>query len=119
VDNVYTMRDGRVICCEDGWRGGNRSYPNDGMYIYQPPESAQRLSQGGESDNGDGDDGDDADSSNDTPDDSDGEETAAADGAEGTATDAEGPGFGVLSGAAGVAGAGYLLKRGLDDEDAE
>ena len=64
--------------------------------------------------------GDDADGSNDTPDDSDGEETAAADGAEGTATDAEAPGFGVLGGAAGVAGAGYLLKRGLDnDEDAE
>ena len=104
VDNVYTMRDGRVICCEDGWRGGNRSYPNDGMYVYQPPESAQQLSQ----DNDDGSDGE--------SDDSGGEETAATDGAEGTATDAEAPGFGVLGGAAGVAGAGYLLKRGLDDE---
>jgi len=39
VDNVYTMDDGRVLCCEDGWRGGNRSYPNDGMYVYQPPVS--------------------------------------------------------------------------------
>jgi secreted PhoX family phosphatase len=39
VDNVYAMRDGRVLCCEDGWRGGNRSYPNDGMYVYQPPVS--------------------------------------------------------------------------------
>ena len=114
VDNVYALRDGRVICCEDGWRGGNRSYPNDGMYVYQPPESAQRLSQGGESD-----DGDDTNGNNEMPDDGNGEETAAADGAEGTATDAEGPGFGVLGGAAGVAGAGYLLKRGLDDEDAE
>ncbi|MFC7074058.1 alkaline phosphatase PhoX [Halovenus rubra] len=38
VDNVYAMRDGRVLCCEDGWRGGNRSYPNDGMYVYQPPQ---------------------------------------------------------------------------------
>ena len=37
VDNVYVMDDGRVLCCEDGWRGGNRSYPNDGMYVYQPP----------------------------------------------------------------------------------
>jgi PKD repeat protein len=37
VDNVYVMDDGRVLCCEDGWRGGNRSYPNDGLYVYQPP----------------------------------------------------------------------------------
>ncbi|WP_246984633.1 alkaline phosphatase PhoX [Halorientalis marina] len=39
VDNVYTMRDGRVLCCEDGWRGANRSYPNDGLFVYQPPVS--------------------------------------------------------------------------------
>ncbi|WP_349254461.1 alkaline phosphatase PhoX [Halorientalis sp.] len=37
VDNVYAMRDGRVLCTEDGWRGGNRSYPNDGLFVYQPP----------------------------------------------------------------------------------
>jgi len=39
VDNVYVMDDGRVLCCEDGWRGANRSYPNDAMYVYQPPVS--------------------------------------------------------------------------------
>ncbi|MEF8842309.1 MAG: alkaline phosphatase PhoX [Haloarculaceae archaeon] len=39
VDNVYVMRDGRVLCCEDGWRGANRSYPNDAMFVYQPPVS--------------------------------------------------------------------------------
>jgi len=107
VDNVYTMRDGRVICCEDGWRGGNRSYPNDGMYVYQPPESAQQLSQDGDVE---------SDGGGDNPDDPGGEATAAADGAEETESDAEGPGFGVIGGAAGLAGAGYLLKRGLDDE---
>ncbi|EMA01851.1 protein of unknown function [Haloarcula vallismortis] len=36
VDNVYTMRDGRVLCCEDGFGGPARSYPNDGLYVYQP-----------------------------------------------------------------------------------
>ncbi len=39
VDNVYVMDDGRVLCCEDGWRGANRSYPNDAMFVYQPPVS--------------------------------------------------------------------------------
>jgi len=37
VDNVYAMRDGRVLLCEDGWKGGNRSYPNDALYVYRPP----------------------------------------------------------------------------------
>lgn len=36
VDNVYAMRDGRVLCCEDGFGGPARSYPNDCMYVYQP-----------------------------------------------------------------------------------
>ncbi|GCF12345.1 hypothetical protein Harman_02800 [Haloarcula mannanilytica] len=36
IDNVYTMRDGRVLCCEDGFGGPTRSYPNDGLYVYQP-----------------------------------------------------------------------------------
>jgi PKD repeat protein len=30
------MRDGRVLCCEDGFGGPARSYPNDGLYVYQP-----------------------------------------------------------------------------------
>jgi secreted PhoX family phosphatase len=37
IDNVYTMRDGRVICCEDGFNEGPASFPNDAMYVYQPP----------------------------------------------------------------------------------
>ena len=36
IDNVYAMRDGRVLCCEDGFGGPARSYPNDGLYVYQP-----------------------------------------------------------------------------------
>nr|WP_246310195.1 alkaline phosphatase PhoX [Halobaculum halophilum] len=36
VDNVYAMDDGRLICCEDGFGGPARSYPNDGLYVYQP-----------------------------------------------------------------------------------
>jgi len=37
IDNVYVIRDGRVLCCEDGAGDApNRSYPNDGLYVYQP-----------------------------------------------------------------------------------
>jgi len=36
VGNVYAMRDG----CADGWRGDNWSYPNGGLYVYEPPEAA-------------------------------------------------------------------------------
>ncbi len=51
VDNVYVMEDGRVICCEDGFQDGPASFPNDSLYVYQPPvdvdvESAA-ISQGG------------------------------------------------------------------------
>jgi secreted PhoX family phosphatase len=42
VDNVYAMRDGRVLLCEDGWRGANRSYPNDALYVYEPEGDADR-----------------------------------------------------------------------------
>ncbi|OYR43822.1 alkaline phosphatase PhoX [Halorubrum sp. Ea8] len=48
VDNVYAMRDGRVLLCEDGWRGGNRSYPNDAMYVYEPEETERRGPPGGD-----------------------------------------------------------------------
>jgi len=41
VDNVYVMDDGRVLCCEDGFGGPARSYPNDGLYVYEPPESEE------------------------------------------------------------------------------
>jgi secreted PhoX family phosphatase len=51
VDNVYAMNDGRVLCCEDGFGGPARSYPNDGLYVYEPEEI--------EGDDGDG--GDDSD----------------------------------------------------------
>ncbi|UTF55931.1 alkaline phosphatase PhoX [Natronosalvus rutilus] len=48
VDNVYAMRDGRVLLCEDGWRGGNRSYPNDALYVYEPEETERRGPPGGD-----------------------------------------------------------------------
>ncbi|MEF8901856.1 MAG: cell surface protein, partial [Halovenus sp.] len=48
VDNVYVMRDGRVLLCEDGWRGGNRSYPNDALYVYEPDETERRGPPGGD-----------------------------------------------------------------------
>ncbi|MFB6243090.1 MAG: alkaline phosphatase PhoX [Halobaculum sp.] len=35
VDNTYVMPDGRVLLCEDADQLG-RSYPNDGMYVYEP-----------------------------------------------------------------------------------
>ncbi|RDI72287.1 alkaline phosphatase PhoX [Halopelagius longus] len=37
VDNIYVMDDGRVLCCEDADQFG-RSYKNDCMYVYTPPE---------------------------------------------------------------------------------
>ena len=55
VDNVYAMDDGRVLCCEDGWRGGNRSYPNDGLYVYEPEDADHDRGHGND------DDGDDED----------------------------------------------------------
>ncbi|WP_380678285.1 alkaline phosphatase PhoX [Salinigranum sp. GCM10025319] len=39
IDNVYAMDDGRVLCCEDGFNESRRSYPNDCLYVYQPPVS--------------------------------------------------------------------------------
>jgi len=51
VDNVYVMDDGRVLCCEDGFGGPARSYPNDGLYVYQPPGS---VGEGDDSGSGDG-----------------------------------------------------------------
>jgi secreted PhoX family phosphatase len=98
VDNVYAMRDGRVLCCEDGWRGGNRSYPNDGLYVYEPPEAG---GSGGET------------ATETSPDESTGDGTPTAD-PEAT-TDGDAPGLGVATGLAGVAGAGYLLQRGSED----
>nr|WP_206731749.1 alkaline phosphatase PhoX [Halorubrum amylolyticum] len=51
IDNVYTMRDGRVLCCEDGFGGPARSYPNDGLYVFQPnvrlDVSSVAVGQGG------------------------------------------------------------------------
>jgi secreted PhoX family phosphatase len=41
VDNVYTMRDGRVICCEDADQFG-RSYSNDCLYVYEPEDRRDR-----------------------------------------------------------------------------
>ncbi|MFB6281570.1 MAG: alkaline phosphatase PhoX [Haloferacaceae archaeon] len=35
IDNVYVLDDGRVLCCEDADQLG-RSYPNDGLYVYEP-----------------------------------------------------------------------------------
>jgi hypothetical protein len=106
--NVYAMRDGRVIRCADGWRGGNRSYPNDGLYVYEPPEAA-----------GTGDD-----STGETPTETSPEgaestdgDTASADAGDGEdTTDPDGPRLGVVTGLAGVAGAGYLLQRGSEDD---
>jgi len=38
VDNVLVMDDGRVLCCEDADQFG-RSYSNDCLYVYEPPEN--------------------------------------------------------------------------------
>jgi secreted PhoX family phosphatase len=45
IDNVYTMRDGRVLCCEDGFGGPARSYPNDGLYVYQPEDVGKTVDE--------------------------------------------------------------------------
>ncbi|MXR50212.1 DUF839 domain-containing protein [Halovenus sp. WSH3] len=136
VDNVYTMRDGRVLCCEDGWRGANRSYPNDGMYVYEPPQESEENAsnvESGETNSG----SDDSESRNgsggtESSDGSDGGETSGETNTEtegstssssesdetgDESSDGTGPGLGVGSGIAGLAGASYLLKEHLDDEE--
>jgi secreted PhoX family phosphatase len=45
IDNVYTMRDGRVLCCEDGFGGPARSYPNDGLYVYEPEDVGDTVDE--------------------------------------------------------------------------
>ncbi|MFU1781756.1 alkaline phosphatase PhoX [Haloarcula japonica] len=56
VDNVYVMDDGRVLCCEDGFGGPARSYPNDGLYVYEPEpeEESERNENSGNGNNGNG-----------------------------------------------------------------
>ncbi|MFC4358601.1 alkaline phosphatase PhoX [Halobium salinum] len=48
VDNVFVLEDGRVLCCEDADQY-NRTYPNDCLYVYTPPEY-----EGGEDEGDDG-----------------------------------------------------------------
>ncbi|PGF15291.1 hypothetical protein CP556_03530 [Natrinema sp. CBA1119] len=38
VDNVMVLADGRVLLCEDKGSFG-RSYPNDALWVYEPPTS--------------------------------------------------------------------------------
>ncbi|MDS0221418.1 DUF839 domain-containing protein [Haloarcula sp. S1AR25-5A] len=59
VDNVYVMDDGRVLCCEDGFGGPARSYPNDCLYVYEPPESEEDEDETGGGDEEETEDGDD------------------------------------------------------------
>jgi secreted PhoX family phosphatase len=49
VDNVYVLDDGRVLCCEDAAQLG-RSYKNDCMYVYTPPEVGEGDGGGGRED---------------------------------------------------------------------
>jgi len=117
VDNVYSLRDGRVLCCEDGWRGGNRSYPNDGLYVYEPPEASERAGPAT------GSEGTATATPGGTRGDEDDDETAeSGESDDGTTTPdsaADGPGFGIGTGIAGLAGAGYLLNERFGDEDDE
>ncbi|MFC6724236.1 alkaline phosphatase PhoX [Halobium palmae] len=57
VDNVFVLEDGRVLCCEDADQY-NRTYPNDCLYVYTPPE----YDEGGKDGEGDGSDGGDGES---------------------------------------------------------
>jgi len=59
VDNVSVMDDGRVLCCEDGFGGPARSYPNDGLYVYEPqePEEKTRNGNSGNGNSGNGNNG--------------------------------------------------------------
>ncbi len=61
VDNVYVMDDGRVLCCEDADQFG-RSYSNDCLYVYEPPENGRGDEDDDDHDRGHGNsDGDDED----------------------------------------------------------
>ena len=79
VDNVFALEDGRVLCCEDADQYG-RSYPNDCMYVYTPPEGAS---------NGDGAGSDGAGSDGTGNDDAKGGETRDGEGEE-TETESDG-----------------------------
>jgi len=117
VDNVYTMRDGRVLCCEDGWRGANRSYPNDGMYVFQPQEL---VAQSGDADDSSGSEdastgGSDEDSSGSSNNMQAGTPTPTP---TEEATGGSGPGFGVATGIAALGFGAYKhLQRDADDEE--
>jgi secreted PhoX family phosphatase len=37
IDNVLVLEDGRVLLCEDASQY-NRTYPNDGLWVYEPPD---------------------------------------------------------------------------------
>ena len=51
VDNVFALEDGRVLCCEDADQYG-RSYPNDCMYVYTPPEGVSNGPDSNDEDDG-------------------------------------------------------------------
>ncbi|WP_135302250.1 alkaline phosphatase PhoX [Haloarcula amylovorans] len=55
IDNVYAMRDGRVLCCEDGFGGPARSYPNDCLYVYEPDYLDERPGNSGDNPGNSGD----------------------------------------------------------------
>jgi secreted PhoX family phosphatase len=54
VDNLFALNDGRVLCCEDADKYG-RSYPNDCLYVYTPPEWTEngKANDGNEGTSGD------------------------------------------------------------------
>jgi hypothetical protein len=113
VDNVYAMRDGRVLCCEDGWRGANRSYPNDGMYVFQPENLAAKPSEG---DVAEDDSDSDSTNSNSNPQVETSTPASVTDSPEPT-TGGSGPGFGITSAAAAVGiGAYKYLQPDTDEE---
>jgi len=139
IDNVLVMDDGRVLLCEDASQY-NRTYPNDGVWVFDP--ATDGTSNDGSDGDGSGDDGSD-DSSGDDGSDGDGSDDGSSgdsddsgnsdddttDGSDGSSDD-DGdsddedsqddsglPGFGVGAGLAGAAGGALAARRRREDAD--
>ncbi|WP_256393679.1 alkaline phosphatase PhoX [Natronoarchaeum rubrum] len=116
IDNVLVMDDGRVLLCEDASQY-NRTYPNDGVWVFDP------ATDGAPDDDSEGDSGDDSDSGDGGSDDDDGQDGTGDDGTGDDSSESGGSsdGSGSDDGSAGDSDGGSNddSTDGSDDESEE